>query len=112
MKDRSHDLRRVGRSGRDRRVLRGNRERLQQLWGEDGGAVHQPDHREAPKNALRSPHRWRIFRSGTDVIAVEPDGEHENVFTGGTDPYGDALAYAARELRKELTGEAATPART
>lgn len=108
MKDRSHnDLRRAGRPGRDRRVLRSNRSRLSNMPGQDGGVLHQPTHRKGTKNAVqksRTSHNWVVKRDGDTVIAIEPNRSYENVFEGGADPFGEALKYAAAELKKELAG--------
>lgn len=105
MKDNSDDLRRTGRGGYTRRVRAGNLERLRELWGENGGTVHQPDHRTAKKNALRGTYRWQVRRIGGTVVATDPEGEYVCEFTGGMDPYGDAVEYAAEQLRKEFADE-------
>jgi hypothetical protein len=33
-------------------------------------------------------------------LAIEPNREYEHVFEGGSDPYWDAVEYAAKELRE------------
>lgn len=105
MKDQSHDLRRVGRNGRDRRVLAGNRALLSELPGDNGGVVHQSPHRKDPKGTVqrsRTHANWRVKREGSKVIAIEPNRDFENVFEGGDDPFQAALEYAAAELKKGM----------
>lgn len=61
--------------------------------------------RSRPKTPTWQPHgctNWMVRRDGGDVVAVEPDREHEHVFEGGLDDFGAALNFAAAELRKEM----------
>ena len=45
---------------------------------------------------------WRVVRTGADaVLALEAGRDHEHVFTGGTDPFWDAVQFAASCLRGE-----------
>lgn len=107
MKDLSGDLSRGGRPGHDARVHRRHRQRLRELRIEDGRDLREPRDRKAPKGKLpgtREIINWRVVRSGNIVLAIEPNREYENTFTGGADPFMAALEYAAAELRREMDG--------
>ena len=45
---------------------------------------------------------WKVKALDHCVIAFEPDGVHEQVFSGGPDPFWDAVQFAARCLRGEM----------
>lgn len=46
---------------------------------------------------------WRVKQLDHCVMAFEPDGEHEQVFDKGKDPFWDAVEYAAACLRGEIS---------
>lgn len=98
------DIRRVGRAGRDCRVLRSHRQRLQEMWSVDGGAMREPANGKVAACALRKARidtNWRIKQLSPDrVLALEPGRSYENIFEGGDDPLWEALTFAAAELRK------------
>lgn len=104
------DLRRSGRGFRTyaRRVRRSHLDRLQELWGSDGGAVRQPHHRQAAPTPVRKPpplkqrqaKNWNVRVERGEVLALEPGQEHEHVFEGGKDPFLAALEYAAKKIRE------------
>lgn len=105
MKDRSFELRRLGRGagGYARRIRSGYLQGLSDVWSEDGGAVRQSAEREGKGRTVRQAHQrtnWRVGVSGGEVIAVEPNREFEHVFDGGGDPFMEALEYAAKQLRE------------
>lgn len=67
------------------------------------GEIHAPKpiNRSVARRAARTSTNWRIIHPvGGDIIALEPGREFENVFTGGPDPFWEAVQYAAAELRK------------
>lgn len=102
MRDQSVDLCRVGRPGRDRRVLKRYKSQLSELLGADGEAVPEPHHGKAKARSVRTADQrvnWRIKRLGRDVVAIEPDGVYENPFDGPT-AFWDAVEFAAAEMRK------------
>lgn len=48
---------------------------------------------------VREKGNWRVRSERGEVVAIEPDREHEHVFEGA-DPFMDALEYAAKQLRE------------
>lgn len=98
------DIRRVGRGRRNCRVLRSHRDRLQELWSVDGGAMREPANKKTQTLALRQARldtNWRVkLISPTRVLALEPGREYENIFEGGDDPFWEAVMFAASEIRK------------
>jgi hypothetical protein len=68
---------------------------LSAAWADsDGGSVSG---RRVPKERVKS--NWRVRSEAGEVLAIEPDREHEHVFEG-SDPFMDALEYAAKQLRE------------
>jgi hypothetical protein len=100
-------------TGRDRltpRLRRRDKERLQGVSGEGGGDVHRrdgpnpsPPARQPDGGCDRWEFNWRVRREDGEVLAVEPGGIHEHVFEGAN-PFTEALAFAAAQLRKETNG--------
>lgn len=43
---------------------------------------------------------WRVKTEDGEVLAIEPDREHEHVFEGGADPLMAAIEFAAKRLRE------------
>lgn len=105
MKDRSFELRRLGRGagGYSRRVRSGYLSRLSDVWSQDQGAVHQSAEREGKGRTVRQAHQrtnWRVGIHDGEVVAIEPSRDFEHVFNGGGDPFQEALEYAAKQLRE------------
>lgn len=84
------------------RLRRSDQESLSRVSGDPGPAV-----RGRSRTRKASPTwkpdgantNWRVGRDGADVVAVEPNRDYEHVFDGA-DPFGEALEYAAEQLRK------------
>lgn len=55
----------------------------------------------APTRKAREKKNWRVLCHHGEVVAVEPNRDYEQVFEGGTDPFWDAVEYAAKQLREE-----------
>lgn len=105
MKDlNSGDLRRFGGASRySRRIRSGYRASLSDVWSWDGGAVREPRHRKGKEGAVRAPRQrtnWKVRSEGGEVLAIEPSREFEHTFEGGSDPFMEALKYAAQQLRE------------
>lgn len=66
--------------------------------------MREPLDRKAQARAVRQARldtNWRVkMISPTRVLALEPGREYENIFEGGTDPFWDAVTFAASEIRK------------
>lgn len=104
MKDlNSGDLRRFGGASRySRRIRSGYRASLSDVWSWDGGAVREPRNRKGKGSTVRSPQQrtnWRVKTERGEVLAIEPNREFEHTFEGGSDPFMEALEYAAKQLR-------------
>lgn len=105
MKDlNSGDFRRSGRGAGSlsRRIRRGYLQGLSSVWSEDLGAVHQPRNGKGKAGTVRSPRQrtnWRVKSEAGEVLAIEPNREFEHTFEGGSDPFMEALEYAAKQLR-------------
>lgn len=106
MKDRSRELRRVGRGRYLTRVHRGNKARLSELPEGEGRAMRGREAaRPGPKTSSRRADgactNWRVTRYGSgEIVAIEPNRDYEHTFEGGEDPYWEAVQYAAEQLRK------------
>lgn len=105
MKDlNSGDLRRLGRGagGYSRRIRSGYLQRLSDVWSETDGQVREPAHRKGKAGAVRktrTKRNWRVTTERGEVLAIEPNREFENVFSG-PDPLMEALEYAAKKIRE------------
>lgn len=53
------------------------------------------------RQRARVEHNWRVTRIEGEVVALEPGREYEQVFDLGTDPFWDAVTFAAKCLRGE-----------
>jgi hypothetical protein len=78
--------------------------------GKTRGVVRTKSHRTsrrdsdrvaAERRAARVEHNWRVTRIEGEVVALEPGREFEQVFDLGSDPFWDAVQFAARCLRGE-----------
>lgn len=95
-------LRTTGRVGPARDIRGRDQERLHSVSRNGGGTVLGK--RTPPSPSTRLPNgdpNWLVRRERGDILAVEPNGDYEHVFTGGPDPFGEALKFAAARLRKE-----------
>jgi hypothetical protein len=91
MKDSSRELRKLGR-GYNGRVHRANKQAAAQ---QEVNGSHF-----TAKNGRRHTN-WIVRRlSAREVVAIEPNRDYEEVFEGGSDPFEEALEYAAAQIRK------------
>ena len=100
MKDRSLELRRVGRRYSSR-VHQGIRDRLSDEWSRNEGAVCARKARPKAAMHVLSERNWRVRRLNTnEVVAIEPGWEYETPFEG-PDAFWAAVEFAAEELKKD-----------
>lgn len=65
--------------------------------------MHRREDRRPAKASTRQPDgytNWLVRLEAGEVVAIEPNREYEHCFTGGADPFWEAVLFAAAELRK------------
>lgn len=104
-KTRGVEARRARRNGGASGVRRGHQQGLHGVPSQDGRVLHRREDGRPKKTSTRQPDgrtNWLVRLEEGEVVAIEPNREYEHTFTGGSDPFWDAVKFAASCLRKEM----------
>lgn len=64
--------------------------------------MREPRNGKGKARTMRGPQQrtnWKVRVERGEVLAIEPNREFEHTFEGGSDPFMEALEYAAKQLR-------------